>query len=165
MVSTTVPASLLPGILSLAETAGAVIESLRTQPREVTAKADGSPVSRADRDSNRIIVDGLRALTPGVPVISEEADAEDPAARAGWTEFWLVDPLDGTKEFLAGAADYTVNIALIHDGVPVVAVVAAPGHDVTYYAVAGEGSWLKRGSGEEKLGAGTGAEKGPDIPD
>lgn len=146
MVSAATPASLLPAVLALAHEAGAVIEGLRTQPREVEAKSDGSPVSRADREGNRIIVAGLTALTPGVPVISEEADAPDRAARAGWTEFWLVDPLDGTKEFLAGTPDYTVNIALIRDGQPVVAVVFAPGHDVTYYAVAGEGSWRVRGT-------------------
>lgn len=146
MVAAPTPASLLPGILALAREAGAAIEHLRTQPREVTAKADGSPVTRADRAGHHIIVTGLRALTPGIPVISEEADAPDEATRTAWTEFWLVDPLDGTKEFLAGKPDYTVNIALIRDGQPVVAVVFAPGHDVTYYAVAGEGSWRQPGT-------------------
>lgn len=147
MVSAPSPASLVTSILALAHEAGAVIETLRTQPCEVDAKADGSPVSRADREGNRIIVAGLQALTPGVPVISEEADAPHREVRAGWSEFWLVDPLDGTKEFLAGTPDYTVNIALIRNGQPVLGVVYAPGHDVTYYAVAGEGSWRQRGTG------------------
>ena len=147
MVSATSPATLLTAVLALAHEAGAVIETMRVQPRDVAAKADGSPVSRADREGHRIIVAGLQALTPGVPIISEEAEAPDRETRAAWTEFWLVDPLDGTKEFLAGKPDYTVNIALIHDGQPVLGVVYAPGHDVTYYAVAGEGSWRRRGSG------------------
>ncbi len=147
MVSSTPSASLLTGILALAHDAGAVIEALRAQPRDVQTKSDGSPVSRADREAHRIIMAGLKALSPGVPVISEEADAPEGAARAAWTEFWLVDPLDGTKEFLAGTPDYTVNIALIRDGQPVLGVVYAPGHDVTYYAVAGEGSWRMRGHG------------------
>ncbi len=147
MVSSTSSTTLLTGILALAHEAGAVVEALRARPRGVETKADGSPVSRADREAHRIIVAGLAALSPGVPVISEEADAPDSAARAAWTEFWLVDPLDGTKEFLAGKPDYTVNIALVRDGQPVMGVVHAPGHDVTYYAVAGEGSWRRRGHG------------------
>lgn len=143
----TTPRELLSDVLALATEAGAMVEALRARPRDVEVKADGTPVSRADLEAHRIIVAGLKALQPGVPVISEEADAPAYEARAAWTEFWLVDPLDGTKEFLAGTPDYTVNIALIQHGLPVLGVVHAPGHDVSYYAVAGEGSWRVRGTG------------------
>ncbi|MEP7115937.1 MAG: 3'(2'),5'-bisphosphate nucleotidase CysQ [Acidobacteriota bacterium] len=141
------PTGLLASVLVLADEAGRTIAALQPQTSEFTAKADGSPVTRADRESHRIIVAGLEALAPGVPIISEEADAPAPESRVGWDEFWLVDPLDGTKEFLAGSPDYTVNIALIQHGQPVLGVVGAPGHDVTYYAVAGQGSWRRRGTG------------------
>jgi 3'(2'), 5'-bisphosphate nucleotidase len=140
-------ATLLPEVVALAEDAGAGIEAARRAPADVRAKADGSPVSKPDLDAHALIVPRLRALTPGVPVVSEEGAIPAQAERAGWREFWLVDPLDGTKEYLAGLPDYTVNIALVRDGQPVLGVVHAPGHAVTYWAAAGVGSWRRRGHG------------------
>lgn len=138
-------AALLPRLVTLAEAAGVAIENCRRSGvLEVRAKGDGSPVGRADTEAHAVIAAGLHALAPDVPVVSEEGEITDAAARAGWTTWWLVDPLDGTKEFLAGVPDYTVNIALIHDGVPVAGVVHASGRGVTYFGAAGQGSWRRR---------------------
>lgn len=135
---------LLPSIVTLAETAGRAILARVGESRDVRHKADGSPVGRADTDAHAVIGSGLAMLTPDLPVVSEEGRLPSGAA-AGWASWWLVDPLDGTKEFLAGVPDYTVNIALIHHGVPVLGVVHAPGRAVTYSAAEGVGSWRRRG--------------------
>lgn len=138
-------AALLPRLVTLAEAAGVAIETCRRSGVfDVRAKGDGSPVGRADTEAHTVIAAGLRALAPDLPVVSEEGDIADAAARSGWTTWWLVDPLDGTKEFLAGVPDYTVNIALIHEGVPVAGVVHASGRGVTYYGAVGQGSWRRR---------------------
>lgn len=137
--------ALLPRLVTLAEAAGAAIETCRRSGvLDVRAKGDGSPVGRADTEAHAVIAAGLGALAPDVPVVSEEGEIADAAARAGWATWWLVDPLDGTKEFLAGVPDYTVNIALIHEGVPVAGVVHASGRGVTYFGAAGQGSWRRR---------------------
>ena len=129
-------AALLPRLVDLAEAAGAAIEACRRSGvLDVRAKGDGSPVGRADTEAHAVIARGLAAITADVPVVSEEGEIADAHTRAGWTTWWLVDPLDGTKEFLAGVPDYTVNIALIHDGVPVAGVVHATGRGVTYLSL------------------------------
>ncbi len=135
---------LLPSLVDLARAAGRAIEECRGGSLDVQTKADGSPVGRADTDAHACIVAGLGRLAPGVPIVSEEGDLAPADERAGWTTWFLVDPLDGTKEFLRGVPDYTVNIALIRDGVPVAGVVHASGRDVTYYAAQGQGSWRVR---------------------
>jgi 3'(2'), 5'-bisphosphate nucleotidase len=113
----------------------------------VRAKADESPVTLADEAAHHILVDGLRRLDPATPVVSEESQAEGYETRRGWRRFWLVDPLDGTKEFIKRRAEFTVNVALIEDGEPVLGVVLAPALDLLYWAVKGEGAWR-----EEKAG-------------
>lgn len=142
----TVPAldALLPQVVTLAEAAGRAIEAHGGVARDVRIKADGSPVGRADLDAQAVIVAGLAALAPGIPIVSEEADAAPASERAAWRTWWLVDPLDGTKEYLAGVPDYTVNIALIHDGTPVLGVVHASARAATWYAAEGQGSWRRR---------------------
>jgi 3'(2'), 5'-bisphosphate nucleotidase len=94
-----------------------------------------------------ILVRGLRRIDPGTPVVSEEAEAASFEIRRRWNRFWLVDPLDGTKEFIKRRAEFTVNVALIEDGEPVFGVVLAPALDLLYWAVKGEGAWR-----EEKAG-------------
>ena len=110
------------------------------------AKADGSPVTAADRAAHRSILESLSAWDPGIPVISEEGLIPPFDARRDWRRFWLVDPLDGTKEFLAGNGEYTVNIALIEDETPVMGVVYAPELDVMYVAGRGLGAWKHEGA-------------------
>jgi 3'(2'), 5'-bisphosphate nucleotidase len=104
-------------------------------------KDDGSPVTAADRAAHQLIVDALARIDPSTPIISEESGVPALAERAAWSRFWLVDPLDGTKEFIAGLPDYTVNIALIEDGTPVLGVVYAPARQVLYYASKRAGTW------------------------
>jgi 3'(2'), 5'-bisphosphate nucleotidase len=110
-------------------------------PAEVREKSDRSPVTLADEKAHRILVQGLRRIDPSIPVVSEEAEAESYETRSHWRRFWLVDPLDGTKEFIKRRAEFTVNVALIQDGEPVLGVVLAPALDLLYWAVKGEGSW------------------------
>jgi len=107
----------------------------------VTAKADGSPLTSADRAAHEVIDAALKAWDPAVPVVSEEGDLPDAAARRGWRRFWLVDPLDGTKEFVSRNGEFTVNIALIEDGEPVLGVVFAPALPRWWYAGRGLGAW------------------------
>ncbi|AWH89211.1 3'(2'),5'-bisphosphate nucleotidase CysQ [Limnobaculum parvum] len=103
------------------------------QPLEAHIKADSSPVTAADLAAHRVIVDGLTLLTPDIPVLSEESPQEW-EERCHWQRYWLVDPLDGTKEFLNRNGEFTVNIALIEQGIPVMGVVYAPVPDVLYAA-------------------------------
>jgi 3'(2'), 5'-bisphosphate nucleotidase len=107
----------------------------------VREKDDKSPVTLADEVAHGILVDGLRHLDPSTPVVSEEAAADDFETRRSWRRFWLVDPLDGTKEFIKRRAEFTVNVALIDEGEPVLGVVGAPALDLVYWAVKGEGAW------------------------
>ena len=107
----------------------------------VREKDDRSPVTLADEVAHRILVEGLHRLDPATPVVSEEAAAADFEARRGWRRFWLVDPLDGTKEFIKRRAEFTVNLGLIEDGEPVFGVVLAPALDLLYWAVKGGGAW------------------------
>lgn len=113
----------------------------------VEAKPDASPVTAADRAAHAVIVRELAAWDPGTPVVSEEGDIPSAEARAGWSRFWLVDPLDGTKEFLKRNGEFTVNIALIEAGVPTLGAVAAPALGLVYYGGCGLGSWRREGEG------------------
>ncbi|MEI6557208.1 MAG: 3'(2'),5'-bisphosphate nucleotidase CysQ [Rhodospirillaceae bacterium] len=136
---------LLPALRALALEAGTVILRYYAEGTTVTAKADGSPVTQADQAAEALIVPVLRRLLPGVPVVAEEAAAagELPAIDADG-RFWLVDPLDGTKEFISRNGDFTVNIALIERGQPVLGVVLAPVPGDLYTGIAGSGATLAR---------------------
>jgi 3'(2'), 5'-bisphosphate nucleotidase len=109
-------------------------------------KEDGSPVTGADRAAHRAILGDLAAWTPSTPVVSEEGDVPAYDVRREWTRFWLVDPLDGTKEFLSGNGEYTVNVALIEDERPVLGAVFAPVQDLLYLAGRGLGAWKEQGA-------------------
>jgi 3'(2'), 5'-bisphosphate nucleotidase len=128
---------LLAGVRDAALRAGAAIRSYETGACEVWTKDDASPLTQADLAADAILLDALTALDPRTLVISEERVRDDGAAPA---RFWLVDPLDGTREFLAGNGEYTVNVALIEDGEPVLGVVHAPALGVTYCAARGQGA-------------------------
>jgi 3'(2'), 5'-bisphosphate nucleotidase len=107
----------------------------------IADKADHSPVTEADMAAHHIIVKGLSALAPDIPVLSEESDDEVKSARVGWQTFWLVDPLDGTKEFIKKNGEFTINVALIKDGVPVWGFIYVPVTQVLYWGVDGEGAF------------------------
>jgi 3'(2'), 5'-bisphosphate nucleotidase len=135
-------ADLLPAVLEIAEEAGRRIMQVRaTSDFGVTEKADHSPVTLADMAAHRHIAATLKALTPEIPLLSEEDADIGYETRRGWSRYWLVDPLDGTKEFIKRNADFTVNIALIEDGYPVLGVVVAPALDVSYFAAQGVGAF------------------------
>ncbi len=112
---------------------------------QVAYKADNTPVTDADLVAHRLITDGLRALTPDLPVLSEESDEIPYSERHQWPMYWLVDPLDGTAEFLRRNGEFTVNIALIQDGRPVIGVITAPVLNVAYFAARACGSWKQHG--------------------
>lgn len=107
----------------------------------VEYKRDQSPLTQADLASHHIILEGLHRLTSDWPVISEESGEIPFGQRSTWQRFWLVDPLDGTKEFLHRNGEFTVNIALIEDCCPILGVVAAPAMQKLYYAARGIGAW------------------------
>ncbi|MEW7866341.1 3'(2'),5'-bisphosphate nucleotidase CysQ [Aeromonas diversa] len=127
-------------VVRLARDAGAAILSLYESPLEVDYKQDSSPLTEADRQAHAVICAGLQALTPDWPVLSEESSPEVMSARHGWSRFWLVDPLDGTKEFISRNGEFTVNIALVEDGRPVWGVVHAPVLGVSWYGGRGIGA-------------------------
>lgn len=128
-------AALSAGAIALARQAGeAILAVYHSDDFGVETKTDDSPLTRADRASHEIIVAGLQQLAPAYPVLSEEAAALPYPQRAAWETYWLVDPLDGTKEFIKRNGEFTVNIALIQAGCPVLGVVYVPVSGRLYYA-------------------------------
>jgi 3'(2'), 5'-bisphosphate nucleotidase len=132
---------LLANVVKLAQQAGDAILSVYSEQFEVTHKTDQSPLTVADLRSHEIITNGLRALTPDLPVLSEEASDIPFEQRRQWTRYWLVDPLDGTKEFVSRNGEFTVNIALIEDHVPTLGVVHVPVTSTTYTGATGLGAF------------------------
>ena len=130
---------LLEGLIGLAHAAGAAILAVAARGGEARLKADRSPVTDADTAAEAVILAGLARLAPAVPVIAEEQAAAGVMPAVG-SEFFLVDPLDGTREFLSGNGEYTVNIALVRGGVPVAGVVYAPARARLYAGEAGAGA-------------------------
>lgn len=128
------------------EAGSAVLEVYGTE-FSVDVKEDKSPLTEADRRANAVIVAELERLYPEIPVISEETRTVDYDERKGWEYFWLVDPLDGTKEFIKRNGEFTVNIALVRGQTPVLGVVYQPVGDHLYYASEGQGAW-KSSDGE-----------------
>lgn len=130
---------MLDQVCQLARNAGDAIMQVYdgTKPMDVVSKADNSPVTAADIAAHTVIMDGLRTLTPDIPVLSEE-DPPGWEARQHWQRYWLVDPLDGTKEFIKRNGEFTVNIALIDHGKPILGVVYAPVMNVMYSAAEGK---------------------------
>ena len=111
----------------------------------VTWKKDESPLTLADSASHLFLMEALQSLAPEIPVISEESNEVINDSIAAGTSFWLVDPLDGTKEFIKGTNEFTVNVALVERGQSVLGVVHAPALDLTYYGLQDSGSWRKTG--------------------
>ena len=142
MLSSTDQLSLLPDLIHLSALAGdAIMEVYESGDKGVEYKADDSPLTRADRHAHDIIDARLRDLTPTIPVLSEEGATIPFEDRADWSELWLVDPLDGTREFVKHNGEFTVNIALIQQGEPVLGVILAPARREVWAGVTGEGAW------------------------
>ncbi len=138
---------LTQAVVAIARRAGQAILHIYESEFDVEKKADNSPLTAADRASHQLICAELGELTPGVPFWSEESAAISFNARSLWSEFWLVDPLDGTKEFIKRNGEFTVNIALIEDNEPVLGVVHVPVHDRVYFGYRRGGSFLAEQDG------------------
>ncbi len=122
-------------LLSIAlEASEAIMDIYRKNETHINYKADDSPLTQADRKAHKIIVQRLKENFPQIPVLSEEGDIPDYDERKSWDEFWLVDPLDGTKEFIKRSGEFTVNIALIRKGKPVSGIVHVPTQGLSYFA-------------------------------
>ena len=132
-------------VIQLAEEAGRAILGVYNGPIDVTVKADASPLTQADQLAHRVIESALEQLTPQWPVVSEESDERHKALRLNSSCYWLIDPLDGTKEFIRRNGEFTVNIALIQAGRVRFGVVHVPVSGVSYWGGAGIGAWRKEG--------------------
>lgn len=134
---------LLKQVIALCEEASCAIMQVyrSTEPLEVKHKSKHQPVTIADKQAHQILADGLSQLTPQLPVLSEEATADEFSVRKQWDYYWLVDPLDGTKEFIHGYDDFTVNVALIAGHQPILGVVTAPVSQTCYFAAKGHGAF------------------------
>jgi 3'(2'), 5'-bisphosphate nucleotidase len=140
--------------------AGAAIMEIYAEPCAVEHKADASPVTEADHRAEAIIVERLRRAAPDIAVVAEELAAAGHLPATAPVRFWLVDPLDGTKEFIARNGEFTVNIALVEKGRPVLGVVHAPAQDVTYWASDGA-AFRRRGSeATQRIATRTAPERG-----
>lgn len=139
---------MLEKIVETAIKAGEATLQYYNEEIEVERKDDNSPLTKADLASHHIIIDALKDIDPGTPVISEEGWIPGYEERKNWSTFWIVDPLDGTKEFLKKNGEFTVNIARIEKGEPVLGVVYAPAKSLLYYAQKQLGSF-KKVDGEE----------------
>jgi 3'(2'), 5'-bisphosphate nucleotidase len=137
---------LLPRVTALAYESGRAILAIYQDPNpQVNYKLDHSPVTQADLASHHILQAGLARLDPHWPVLSEESAEVPFEERKSWRHFWMIDPLDGTKEFLRRTGEFTVNIALIEDDRPILGVVYAPVFDKLYFATRGAGSYRTDG--------------------
>ena len=144
--------ALLSLAADLARQAGATILAVRARGFDTLRKADASPVTEADRAAEALIVAALRRATPDIPVVAEEEIAAGHApARAD--SFWLVDPLDGTKEFASGLDDFAVCIGLVRQGRPVFGAVGVPAHGELYGGIVGQGAWKRTAAGERRIAA------------
>jgi 3'(2'), 5'-bisphosphate nucleotidase len=137
------------------EAGAAIMEVYQQDDFGVIDKEDKSPLTKADKAANDIICAGLEKLDEPFPIISEENKDIPFESRRNFTTFWLVDPLDGTKEFIKRNGEFTVNIALISNGKPVFGVVYAPVPNTMYYAAEGSGAFIETDDGEKKLEAAT----------
>lgn len=134
---------LINRICHIATLAGHEIMAVYTNAGSIAVrnKEDNSPLTEADTRANALICAQLKQLTPDIPILSEETTLTPFAQRQQWQEYWLIDPLDGTKEFIDRNGEFTVNIALIRNGAPVLGVVHAPASGTSWLGVIGLGAW------------------------
>ncbi len=137
--------ALREGIIAIARDAAVEILKIYDSDFAVQHKDDKSPLTAADLAAHRCIVAGLQVLTPDIPVLSEESAELPTATRRSWSRMWLVDPLDGTREFVKRNGEFTVNIVLIDDGAPVLGVVQAPVTGVVWHGQLGRGAYRREG--------------------
>lgn len=142
---------LLEPVRAIAQQAGDEILRIYEAGFSVETKADQTPVTEADYAAHDIIAKGLAELTPGIPVLSEEDDIPDFSQRRQWSRYWLVDPLDGTREFISRSGQFTVNIALIENQKAVLGVIDVPVRQCSYYAAEGGASYRREVGGPRHM--------------
>src|ERR1700688_3582907 len=153
MIGRDAAAALMEPLTDLVIEAGAAILAVNRHAMKIDGKTDGSPVTEADLAADRIIRDGLARLVPLVPTLSEECV---PLAKPPYDgSFFLIDPLDGTKEFVAGRSEFTVNLALVTNGMPLLGIIGAPALGLIWRGLVGRGA--------ERLAIGEGAVVGADL--
>jgi 3'(2'), 5'-bisphosphate nucleotidase len=145
MLSNPTEQRLLDAVCDIARAAGRAVLEVYGRDFTVSRKSDDSPLTEADRVAHTIIARDLAALDAAIPLLSEESAPEDHAARRSWPRYWLVDPLDGTKEFVKRNGEFTVNIALVVDGRAVLGAVYAPVLDRLYFGALTQGAWRADG--------------------
>jgi 3'(2'), 5'-bisphosphate nucleotidase len=137
-------------LLPIVAGAGAAIMEVYGAAFAVQRKDDNSPLTQADLESQRVIIEGLKRITPEVPILSEESATAPWLQRQTWRELWVVDPLDGTREFVKRNGEFTVNVALVVEHEPLLGVVAAPAQGLTYWGAAGVGAFNILKGGERR---------------
>jgi 3'(2'), 5'-bisphosphate nucleotidase len=151
--------SLAAALLPLTLRAGEAVMRVYEGDFAVERKSDDSPLTLADLESQRVILEGLARLTPGVPVLSEESAQAPWSERRSWHELWVVDPLDGTREFVKRNGEFTINIALVVDHEPLLGVVSAPAIGHLYWGAAGVGAFRRKpGESQTRIGISTPAQ-------
>ena len=132
--------SLLPQLIELTSEVGECIMTLHREKLNITVKSDNTPLTIADETAHQLISLELERLTPGVPILSEESIEVPFATRKNWTEYWLIDPLDGTRDFLDGNFDFCINIAYVKDNYPIFGLIYSPFSKAHYYRLPNETS-------------------------
>jgi 3'(2'), 5'-bisphosphate nucleotidase len=138
--------ALAAALLPIAARAGEAIMRVYASDFAVQSKSDSSPLTLADLESQRVILEGLARLTPDLPVLAEESAHAPWDQRRAWHDLWVVDPLDGTREFVKRNGEFTINIALVREHEPVLGLIAAPALGVVYWGLRGGGAFRQRGS-------------------
>jgi 3'(2'), 5'-bisphosphate nucleotidase len=131
----------LESVINIAKAAGDAIMQIYSTDFDVTRKEDNSPLTQADLAAHTLICDALNKLTPNLPILSEESELIDYESRKEWRQYWLIDPLDGTREFIKRNGEFSVNIAFIDGHKPVLGVVYAPVTELLYFASQGHGAY------------------------
>ncbi|ROQ47081.1 3'(2'),5'-bisphosphate nucleotidase [Marinobacter sp. 3-2] len=140
--------SILPDVIKVADQASEKVLHIYQSDFKVSYKADDSPITAADTAAHDIITQGLRRISRDIPILSEEGKDIPWEERKHWRRFWLVDPIDGTRDFTQRTGEFTVNIAMIEDGEPVMGVVIAPALKEAYWGVVGEGAHMRDRTGK-----------------
>jgi 3'(2'), 5'-bisphosphate nucleotidase len=142
---------LVKSVYSIIINAGILVKNVYQNSFDYEIKSDNSPLTEADRLSHKLIVNKLKILTPDIPILSEEDSSISFSKRSMWKKYWLIDPLDGTKEFIKKNGEFTINIALIYLHRPVMGMIHIPIKNETYWGLKGSGSFLTKGKfGNEK---------------
>lgn len=155
--------ALLAGAAEAARAAGAAIMQVYAGDFAVQSKPDHSPITAADLAAQQVIAAQLAALAPDIPLLAEESAAHEVAARRDWRTLWLVDPLDGTREFVKRNGEFAVNIALVHEHAAVLGVIYVPASDTLYSAHAGAPAWRQDARGVTRLQAAVPALRPPRV--